>query len=515
MPATPSRPAPAVPSAPSLRRRAVLAVALTVCFYLLAIGIGAGLIVAPIAVWAGTGNGNLWATIAMVGAGFAILRSIVPERDSFEPPGPELTREEHPQLHEVLDAVARDVGEPPADAVYLDLAVNAAVLEHGRRRIMLLGLPLLATLDVDELRAVVAHEYGHYMGGDTRFSRWIWRTRVAALKTVARLHDSDSWFRRYVVRWPFEGYARLFLRITNALSRRAEFAADAVSARTASPEAAGRALRRVEAVASVFDSYWQSDVAPMLSSGRRPPIAAGFATMAAHRELASTLDDVVRSDVEGREPDPYASHPTLRQRLEALDVPIEARAPEPAERPASQLLADLPELERRLLAGQFGDEIDGLAKADWSESGDVHLDGMTETVERYGGAFSDLGTIGDAGDAATALPARRDALVALLEPEDRDAPADALDGLLHTVLGSLVTTAARRAGATVTAAPGEPVRIHGAGGATLDPFEALGAIAAEEAEPRTWREDPVVRELASTPLPEPTAPSPPVGEAMA
>lgn len=188
----------------SLRSRAALAVALTVTFYLLAVIIALGLIVTPIALWASSGHGNLWVTVAMVGAGATILRAIVPERDRFEPPGPELSPEEQPRLRQLVDAVAAEVGEPPPDAVYLDLPVNASVLEHRRRRIMLLGLPLLATVDADELRAVIAHEYGHYAGGDTRFAGWIWRTRVAILKTVAHLVESGSWFRRSIVRWPFD-----------------------------------------------------------------------------------------------------------------------------------------------------------------------------------------------------------------------------------------------------------------------------------------------------------------------
>lgn len=377
--------------------------------------------------------------------------------------------------------------------MYLDLPVNASVLEHRKRRIMLLGLPLLATLSRDELRAVVAHEYGHYMGGDTRFSGWIWRTRVAVLKTVQSLAMSDSWTRRYVVRWPFEWYAKLFLRITNALSRRAEFAADAVSARAASADAAGRALRRVEAVAPAFDEFWSADVAPMLDHGRRPPIATGFAAMTAHSELAGTLDDIVRTDLEGREPDPYASHPTLRQRLEALGVPVDASAPEPAEDPASALIADLPGLERRLLTQRFGSEVGDFEPADWSQATDVHLSRLRATVERFGSAFPAGLTIGDAGLAAADLASRRESLRTRLEPEDREAPDEALDGLLLDVLASLVVVGADRAGATVTASPGEPVRIRAAG-AALNPWDLLGPIAAGQAPADSRTADPVVRE---------------------
>ena len=497
-------------AAPSMRSRALLAVGLTVTFYLLAIVIALALIALPIAVWAAEGRGNIWVTIAMVGTGLAILRAIVPERARFEPPGPELTREAHPRLHALLDDVAEAAGERGADAVYLDADVNASVFEHRRRRIMLLGLPLLATLAADELRAVIAHEYGHFKGGDTRFSAWIWRTRVAVLKTVARLAESESWFRRNIVRWPFELYAKLFLRITNADSRRAEFAADALAARVASPDAAGRALRRVEAVGPVWEPFWLREAVPLLEARRRPPLAAGFAAMTAHRELASALDEIVQTDIKTREPDPYASHPTLRQRLEALGVAVEASAPPPAEHPAVELLDDVAELEGRLLGLHFGDEVRGFPLTPWEQAGDVHLQRLRELGERFGGAFGDR-ALGDAAQLARDLPAARDALRAALPEEDRGAPDDELDAFALEVLGACAACAAVRGGATVTAPPGEPIRLHHAG-ATLEPWALLAPVAEGRAGTETWTQHPVVAALAREPLhvpAQPPAPAPP------
>jgi len=453
----------------------------------------------PIALWASSGRGNLWATVAMVGAGVAIMRAIVPKRERFEPPGPELNRTAQPRLHALLDRIAVRAGERPADFVYLDLDVNAAVFEHRRRRIMLLGLPLLATVDSDELSAVVAHEYGHFKGGDTTFGRWIWRTRVAVLATVHELASSGHWFRRHVVRWPFQWYAALFLRITNAVSRRAEFAADALAASVTSAEAAGRALRRVQAVSPAFDGYWQSDVAPMLESERRPPIASGFATMTAHAELASILDEIVMSDLDGAEPHPYDSDPTPRQRLEALGVPLAGSAPAPAEHPATELLDDLPYLERSLLGRCFGEEVATFRAADWTEAATVHLERLRATAERFGAAFGDELTIGSAGAAAADIASRRAALRPLLAPEDREAPDELLDGLLLNVLGALVVNAGVRAGASVTASPGEPVRISH-GDVALDAWEPLRLIASGQADRSTWMRHPVVGALQGTSL---------------
>ncbi|MEJ7891045.1 MAG: M48 family metallopeptidase [Solirubrobacteraceae bacterium] len=481
----------------SLRSRIALAIALTVAFYTLAVAIALGLIVLPIVVWAAEGRGNIWVAIALIGAGIAILRAIVPERARFAAPGPELGRDAQPRLRALLDEVAHTVGDRPPEKVYLDLDVNASVLEHRGERIMLLGLPLVSVLAEDELRAVVAHEHGHYVAGDTRFSSWIWRTRVAVLKAVHELVGSESWFRRSVLSWPFRGYALLFLRLTNAVSRRQEFAADALSARVTSADAAGRALRRINAVAPLWDMFWNEDVVPMLQSRRRPPLSAGLVRMLTGRAISGVLETPVPGDMAAGEPDPYASHPTLGQRLEALGVPVDPSVPSKPEKTAITLLDDVAELERQLLETQFGQEVRGLEVADWQDAAEVHHSVLQQDVERFGAVLGSR-TLGEAGEAAAALADLREPLRAAAGA-DADVPAEDLDGLALRVLGAAVACAAVRAGAELSALPGEPLLLRTAAG-ELDVWGRLTPIATGAQPPAEWTAQPVVAALRAEPL---------------
>jgi Zn-dependent protease with chaperone function len=489
----------------SLRGRALLAVGLTVAFYLLAVGIALVLIVAPAAVWEQTHVGNVWFAIAMAAAGVSILRAIVPPRFSFEPPGPQLTREAQPRLHLLLDEVARGAGQQAAHDVYLDLDTNASVFERRGRRIMVLGLGMLATLPADELVCVVAHEYGHYAAGDTRFSGWIWRTRVTVLRTAQTLQTSKSWWRRTVLHWPFVLYAMLFMRVTNAVSRRAEFAADELAARLGSPDAAGRMLRRISALAPAFDSFMNEDVIPMLSTKRRPPLASGFTAMARHANLAPHLDRIVGVHLEAGETDPYASHPTLGQRLDALGVPAEATAPPPTDDPAVGLLDDVPLLERELLTQHFGDAVAGFPLADWSDAGGVRLELLGEMASDFRGAFPADLTVADVASLAADLRAYHEPLREELPRRLDGAPDEALDDLLLRALGSLVTVSLSDAGASVTAAPGEPILVHHQQH-SLSPWDLLAAIASGEQQQTAWAADAVVAAFAATPLRSAAAP---------
>src|ERR1700685_1123183 len=52
----------------------------------------------------------------------------------------------------------------------------------GSRRIMGLGLPLLSTMTVSQFRAVLAHEFAHYYGGDTSLGPWVYRTKASIVR---------------------------------------------------------------------------------------------------------------------------------------------------------------------------------------------------------------------------------------------------------------------------------------------------------------------------------------------
>jgi Zn-dependent protease with chaperone function len=225
-----------VRSSPSLALRAAAAVLLMVGFYALALGIAGSLIAIPVAevTYAHRLDFRL-AAFCLVG-GLAILRSIVPRRDRFEPPGPSLTAQEQPRLFATIEGVADATGQTMPAEVYVVPEVNAWVTQRGgflgvgSRRVMGIGLPLLEMLSIDELRAVLAHEFGHYHGGDTALGPWIYRTRTAIGRTLDSLARHSSLLMK-----PFNWYGLGFLRITHAISRRQEYAADALAARWSVP----------------------------------------------------------------------------------------------------------------------------------------------------------------------------------------------------------------------------------------------------------------------------------------
>jgi heat shock protein HtpX len=489
--------------APSLAGRFAAAIALTVGFYALALAIALALIGGPVYGWVEAGRGNIWITVFGVVTGCTILAAIVPRRMPFTPPGPRIEPADQPRLLAAVEEVARETGQEMPGETYVTLEVNAAVTEvsngllRGRRRVLIVGLPLLQVLSERGFRGVLAHEFGHYAGGDTRLGPWIWRTRETIGRTIAQLMDDedDSWSRR-AVRAPFIWYGRAFLRITNTISRRQEFAADAIAARQVGRDAHVEALRRVHALAPGFDAYWGDEVVPLLSSGFRPPVLSGFAGFLRSERVERAAAAHLERELAEARADPYDSHPTLAERIAAVgDCPP---GPPDDTPPASSMLVGEEALERRALAelGVAGE----LEPLGWEAAVDrVWLAGYRDLVARHGDVFDDV-TVGGLAELASA----REPIATELqrrEPELRD--DEALPYARH-LLAAALTLALIRCGWGAEAPPGEPIGVV-RGDRRIVPSELVADVCQGRMSAAGWRERATALGVADAPLaaPEP------------
>jgi Zn-dependent protease with chaperone function len=335
--------------------RAVLAVVLMIGFYLLALGIASGLLWIPYAelVYAHRVTPKL-ALICVLG-GVAILWAVLPRFDKFLAPGPQLTPDKYPKLFQELESVAKATNQAMPAEVYLVSDVNAWVMQRGgimglgSRRVMGLGLPLMRILTCSQFRAVLAHEFGHYHGGDTKIGPWIYKTRGAIGRTLHSL-GNGSWLQK-----PFLWYGNMFLRITHAVSRRQEFVADELAARTVGAKPLADGLRSIHKVAPAYDYYWRSECAPVLNAGFLPPLADGFARFASVGAMAEKMDKHLEEQLTNGKADPYDTHPPLKERIAAV-ASLPAGPDLGEDLPAVSLLEDVPALERALISQMAGTE---------------------------------------------------------------------------------------------------------------------------------------------------------------
>ncbi|MFD7323879.1 M48 family metallopeptidase [Streptomyces sp. NPDC059875] len=270
-----------------------------------------------------------------------------------------VTEADEPRLWRTVRELAAQVGTRAPDEIRLTGEVNAAVSEDSRllgllggRRRLYLGLPLMAGLSDAQLRAVLAHEFGHFTHADTRLSGITARSRVQVERTVAHFaekaggkvakerarqekkaakriakgktaHEIDTTGVGFTFRTMarvYTAYGRFTLRATQADSRRQELAADRAAARIAGRDATASALREIAVVEAANGFFLDRYATLGAEFGLLPPhgeVIGGVRHLLAARE--EELDDL-RHDLPTHPASPYDSHPPMAERVALLEA---------------------------------------------------------------------------------------------------------------------------------------------------------------------------------------------------
>ncbi|MFE5120632.1 M48 family metalloprotease [Streptomyces sp. NPDC056669] len=333
--------------------RALLALALLAVFY--------ALVAAMVLLWCAFLVAALWAagepgvqtppmSVVTACAAFApivfgmvwaVIRTARPavSREDAVP----VTRRGAPELWGTVEELALAVGTRPPARIRLTAEVNASVTEDAPllglapgQRVLYLGMPLLACLSPAELRAVLAHELGHFSRRHSRFGAVAHRGAaglVAARQAIQEASAANHLVRLYAG-WPLlllGLYTRVFRWLTRPVRRRQELEADREAARVAGPAAMADALCSTAALEAAWQEFLADFLAPMRrATGRIPddPFRA-FAHMVEAPEVREPLAALRARAVE-RPADPDDAHPALATRLERLArLPAELWTPDP------------------------------------------------------------------------------------------------------------------------------------------------------------------------------------------
>jgi len=418
--------------------------------------------------------------VGILGA-LAIIGAVLPRVDKFIAPGPRLTPGEHPKLFAQLENVAQATQQEMPAEVYLVPDINAWVAQRGgtmgfgSRRVMGLGLPLMQVLSCSQFRAVLAHEFGHYHGGDTKIGPWIYKTRGAIIRTVASL--GRSWLQA-----PFRLYGMMFLRITHAVSRRQEYVADELAARTIGAKPLTDGLCQVHKAAPAFAHYWENECSPVLQAGFLPPVAAGFGEFVNTGSVAEQMNQHLSEQLAAGKTDPYDTHPPLKDRIAAVaNLPAgRVLAEDP---PSVSLLENVPALERELLARAAGAEtVAKLKDIVWADVGQaIYVPQWSKLVQmniaRLRGVTPEtLGTL------AANL---RDFGSTLVDFSGRSPFGQNAENLAVAVVGAAITLRLLQRGGVLQATLGSDICVT-LNGHRLLPFALVSALKSGEMKPETW-----------------------------
>ena len=283
----------------------------------------------------------------------------------------EITAAQQPQLFDFLHQLADQARAPRPHRVFLSADVNAAVfydlsllnLLLPSKKNLIIGLGLVNVLTLSELKAVLAHEFGHFGQKTMAVGRWVYVAQQIAAHIVAKRDALDKFLRvlsRFDLRVAWLGWLltlivwsirslletafNLVLMAQRALSREMEFQADLVAVSLTGSDALVHALQKLQAADDAWDralqfGYGQTqsghavrDLFPLqsrvLEHMRLVLNNPGYGDVPALPERARESHRVFQSDF-AQPPRMWATHPLNHERednAKRLYVPAELDA---------------------------------------------------------------------------------------------------------------------------------------------------------------------------------------------
>jgi Zn-dependent protease with chaperone function len=269
------------------------------------------------------------------------------------PVGERLTPQTTPELFALLKTLRQQLHTPRLHRVLLVTDFNAAIAQvpsvgmfGWHRNYLLIGLPLMKALSVEQFRAVLAHELGHLSRGHVRAGNWIYRLRLIWLRLETIFAQRPRWGSQ-LIRAFYRWYIPYFNAASFPLARANEYEADATAVQLTSGRSVARALTGVSVGASYFNQRYWPAIQALAKESPEPAAAAlsGFMT--------TGLQGVTSEEVSGWQIAALAAkttyadtHPSLSDRLRAVGADAEFVPPSSPEESAVQLLgAERPRLE--------------------------------------------------------------------------------------------------------------------------------------------------------------------------
>lgn len=233
-----------------------------------------------------------------------------------KPDGIEVTADVEPELFQFLHTLADEVGAPKPHRVYITPDVNAAVfydlsllnLFFPSKKNLIIGLGLVNVLNLGELKAVLAHEFGHFSQKSMMVGRWVYIAQQIVARMVATRDWLDTLIRfvsrvdlrvawigwllgliLWSVRSLMDTLFGLVVMVERALSREMEFNADLVAVSVTGSDALIDALHKLQAA----DHAWQVAVDEVGRQAGQQAVIDDFfvAQQAVIEQMRRVLDD--------------------------------------------------------------------------------------------------------------------------------------------------------------------------------------------------------------------------------
>lgn len=302
----------------------------------------------------------------------------------------EIKKEQQPELFKLIHEIIAEVKTDFPKKVYLTADVNAAVFYDATfwsmffpvRKNLLIGLGLMNSVTNIELKAILAHEFGHFSQRSMKLGSYVFHVNKVIYNL---LHENDR-YEAWLNGWSslssyflifskgavmvIQGIQNILIKTYKplnlnylGLSREMEFHADAVATSVTGSAPLSSALLRLEfadqALSTLLDFYSNKISSSQKATNIYPQHRFLLQHMAENIEIPVldglpyfTLEDYKKfQGTKIRLEDQWSSHPSTTQRIENLNL---ISQPEHNETTgiSTHLLRDLEQLQE-ILSAQF------------------------------------------------------------------------------------------------------------------------------------------------------------------
>jgi Zn-dependent protease with chaperone function len=235
----------------------------------------------------------------------------------------EIQRSEFPELFTLIDELSLKLKAPKIHHVVINYDHNAAIYQtphlgwqEWHQNYLLLGLPLLQSLTLEQFTATLAHELGHLANNDSSFTGYIFRVR----RMWEQLTADNNFF---VFQWFFRWYEPLIKAYSFVSVRDREYAADALAKQLTSPEIAASDLIQTYLYQYYLQEVFSRQLDLQAHKAELPPTDVVTQMLAALRQpLDLQTTQIWLGLILGQATDTDDTHPCLSDRLAAVGYPI-------------------------------------------------------------------------------------------------------------------------------------------------------------------------------------------------
>jgi Zn-dependent protease with chaperone function len=241
------------------------------------------------------------------------------------PRGQSITRQQAPKLFSLLDELRTALDCQPFHQVLLTADTNAGVVQVPRlgifgwhRNYLVLGLPLMQYLPLEEFKAVLGHEFAHSSRGHGRFGNWLYRVRRTWAQIFQEMAKRRTRFGAVLFK-----FLNWFWPIFNAhafvLARANEYEADACAVRLAGADAVAACLIRTRVQGAwMGEKFWPAILSSAKSRNEPPPDV--MLVLEQELKKGPPVEDASRWLQQGflMQTNNVDTHPCLKDRLRAI-----------------------------------------------------------------------------------------------------------------------------------------------------------------------------------------------------